>query len=78
MSKKGQFKILYALSFAWQLGFLIAAPLTILILLGFWLDQIFHTSPMLVISGVIGGIAINIYEVYSYLVPLISKNEKHD
>lgn len=73
MPKHGNFKILYALSFAWQLGFLIAAPLTILIIIGLWIDNILKTGPLLVISGVLIGLTITIYEIYHMLLPLIKK-----
>ena len=78
MPKKERFQILYALSFAWQLGFLIAAPLGILIFLGFWVDKIFHSGPFFVLVGIMGGIVVTIVEVYQMLVPLIHNNHKHD
>ncbi len=78
MAKQEQFKILYALSFAWQLGFLIAAPLGILIVLGLWLDNTIHTAPLFILLGIFVGLATTFYEVYHMLAPLIHNDHKHD
>ncbi len=78
MSKKEQFKTLYALSFAWQLGFLIAAPLAIMIFLGLWVDRIFQSSPWFLLGGLVLAIITTIYEVYHLLSPLIHSAYKHD
>jgi F0F1-type ATP synthase assembly protein I len=76
MPKRENFKILYALSFAWQLGFLIAAPLALMIILGLWLDKVLNTGPLLVILGVLAGLVVTAYEVYNMLTPLIHKQNK--
>lgn len=77
-SEKDGFKTFYALSLAWQLGFLIAVPIGGFLILGFWLDKKFNTSPLSLIIGVILGIVITIYEVYHLLVPLIKNNQEKD
>ena len=73
MSGEDSFKTFYALSFAWQLGFLIIAPIGGFLLLGFWLDKKFNSSPFILIVGVILGVVITFYEIYHLLVPLIKK-----
>ncbi len=78
MSKKNNFKTFYALSIAWQLGFLIAIPIGGFIFLGIWGDRFFKTEPFLLLLGLLVGITITIYEVYHLFVPLIKDlGEKH-
>lgn len=72
---KNGFKTWYAISFAFQLGFLIVAPIGGFMLLGLWGDKYFHTMPFLLIVGVVVGIIITGYEVYHLLSPLIRKND---
>ncbi len=68
------FKIWYALSFAFQLGFLIAVPITGFMLLGLWGDRNFQTSPLLLIVSMIAGVAITFYEIYRLLLPLLTND----
>ena len=70
------FKTWYALSFAFQLGFLIVVPIAGFVFLGRWLDNVFRTFPIFFILGIIVGLIITAYEVYHLLVPLIKNN--HD
>lgn len=69
------FKIWYAISLAFQLGFLIVVPIGGFMLLGLWGDNYFHTAPLLLITGVVVGVIITAYEVYHLLSPLIRKND---
>ena len=78
MSEKGNFKTFYALSLAWQLGFLIALPIAGFLFLGFLGDKFFKTEPLLLLLGLLVGIIITIYEVYHLLIPLIKDKEKND
>ena len=71
--KNDKLKFLNALSFAWQLGLLILIPLGGFFLLGRWLDKMLKTSPFLMISGIIVGLAISILSVYHSLLPIIKK-----
>ena len=41
-----------ALGLAWELGYTIAIPLVILTLAGRWADQVFHTGPWLLLTGI--------------------------
>jgi len=76
MPKKDGFKTFYALSLAWQLGFLIAIPIGGFLFLGILGDKFFKTQPFLLLFGLLVGIVITIYEVYHLLTPLIKNN--HD
>jgi F0F1-type ATP synthase assembly protein I len=74
MAQKNEFKIFYAVSFAWQLGFLIVGPIGGFLLLGYWIDKMAGTSPLFLMIGVMIGLGITIYEVYHMLDILI----RHD
>jgi F0F1-type ATP synthase assembly protein I len=76
MTKKSNLKTFYALSIAWQLGFLIAIPIGGFLFLGVLGDKFFKTQPFLLLLGLLVGIVITIYEVYHLLIPLIKNNEK--
>ncbi len=73
--KKDNFKIFYAVSFAWQLGFIIAIPLVVFVFLGFLADKFFSTRPLFLIAGILVSIAITAYEVYRLILPLIKNKE---
>ncbi len=70
---KNGFKTWYAISFAFQLGFLIIVPIGGFMLLGLWGDRSFQTTPLLLIAGLVVGIFITVYEVYHLLIPLIKE-----
>lgn len=78
MPQKSNFKTFYALSIAWQLGFLIAVPIAGFLFLGLLGDKFFKTQPFLLLLGLIVGIVITIYEVYHLFIPLIKNKEKND
>ena len=42
----------YALSLAWNLGYVIAVPIVILGFSGAWLDKKFATSPLFILIGI--------------------------
>ncbi len=76
MDKKDNFKTFYALSLAWQLGFLIAIPIGGFLFLGVWADKFFKTEPLLLIVGILTGIIITVYEIYHLFIPLIKNSDK--
>ncbi len=78
MLRKDNFKTFYALSLAWQLGFLIAMPIVGFLFLGLFADKFFKTEPILLLGGLFLGIGITFYEVYHLLIPLIEDKEKND
>ena len=75
MPQKNNFKIFYAISLAWQLGFIIAIPLVVFVFLGFWVDKFLNTSPLFIILGILTGMTITVYEIYQMLVPLIKNKQ---
>ncbi len=64
-------KLLYALSFAAQLGFLVVAPIAGFIWLGVVLDDLFGAAPAFVLTGVFLGSSVTAYETFQMLAPLI-------
>jgi len=71
MPRKNSFKIFYALSLVWQLGFLVAVPIGGFLILGLWLDKKFDSSPIVLIAGIAFGMIVVIYEIYHLIIPLI-------
>lgn len=69
--QKNNFKMFYALSLAWQLGFLIAVPIAGFFFLGFLADKFLGTRPLFLILGLLLGIITTVYEVYHWILPLI-------
>ncbi|OQX71103.1 hypothetical protein B6D52_02640 [Candidatus Parcubacteria bacterium 4484_255] len=70
-SRKNNFKTAYALSLAWQLGFLVAVPIGLFLFLGFWGDKALGTSPLFLIISLLIGLIITVYEVYHLFIPLV-------
>ncbi len=76
MKKKTELKLMYALSFAAQLGFLVIAPLAGFIWLGAYLDRTFSTGPTFSLTGLVIGLSVTVYETFHLLAPLIEKDEE--
>ncbi len=74
MARKIETKLLYALSLAAQLGFLIIAPLVGFIWLGVFLDRKFSSAPAFLLTGLVIAFALTGYETYHLLEPLLEKN----
>ena len=56
-------------------GFFIGGSILLGVVVGLWLDSKFNTSPILVIVGLVLGIAIAFIGVYQMLLPLISSKQ---
>ncbi len=72
--QNSNFKVFYAISLAWQLGFFIAIPIGSFLFIGVLGDRFFKTEPFLLLLGLLIGIIITIYEMYHLLIPLIKDN----
>lgn len=77
MPNTNNFKKFYAISFAWQLGFLVIFSLGGFLFLGIEMDKFFSSSPLFLIFGLIIGLAVSVYETYHMLIPII-KEEKNN
>jgi F0F1-type ATP synthase assembly protein I len=69
-------KIFYALSLAAELGFLIAAPLIIFLLLGLYLDRKFGTMPLFIIIALLLNLIVTFFEVKNLILPFLEKRSK--
>jgi len=54
-------------------GFFISTSIIGGVVVGLWLDSKFNTEPLLVIIGLLLGIAVAFYGVYEMLLPLLQK-----
>ena len=76
MSTKSNSKLVDALAFALELGFVIAVPIGGFIFLGFLGDRFFKTRPLFLIIGVVVGAIVSFYGAYNSLILLINNKEK--
>ena len=76
MQKKDNFKLLYAISIAWQLGFIIAIPIGLFLFLGAWADKRFSTQPFFIIAGGAVGILVTVRELRHVLEPFFKKEKE--
>ena len=76
--QKDNLKTFYALSIAWQLGFLIAVLIGGFFLLGFLADRFFGTKPIFLILGLLIGIIITIYKIRDLIIPIIKEQKDGD
>ena len=63
-SEKNQNSVWYALSLAWELGYMIALPIAVLGFLGAYLDNKYQTRHWLLGGGVVLSILISAFSVY--------------
>lgn len=54
-------------------GFFIGGSILGGVVVGLWLDSRFNTEPILVIVGLLLGVAVAFYGVYQMLLPLLGK-----
>lgn len=59
-------------------GFFIGGSILLGILGGHWLDRKLNTEPILVIVGLLLGIAVAFYGVYQMLLPLVSSDQNKE
>ncbi|MFA5072149.1 MAG: AtpZ/AtpI family protein [Candidatus Pacearchaeota archaeon] len=63
----------YALSMGSQLGFLIAFPLIVCVLIGVMIDKKMNTFPWFILLMVLVGIGLTIIDVYKIIIPFLEK-----
>ena len=66
----------YAVSLGLEMGFLIALPLVIFLILGVFLDKKFETFPFYLISAMILGLVLTFFDVYYFVLPFLTKKLK--
>lgn len=57
-------KLYYIIAIGGQITILLVGPVVFCLLLGFWLDSFFHTTPLFTIIGVIVGFVGSIFNVF--------------
>ncbi|MFA5086983.1 MAG: AtpZ/AtpI family protein [Candidatus Paceibacterota bacterium] len=62
-----------ALMLGSELGFLIALPLAICLLIGVFLDKRLNSFPLFLIISVFAGIALTIIDIYKLVIPFLEK-----
>lgn len=67
----------YAVSVATQLGFEVALPPVVLMMLGRWVDGRLGSSPFLTLAGALAGLVISYHAAVAMLSPLI-KRKRHE
>jgi F0F1-type ATP synthase assembly protein I len=63
----------YVLSMGSQLGFLIAFPLIICVLIGVMIDKKMNTFPWFLLIMVLVGIGLTVIDVYKVIIPFLEK-----
>lgn len=78
MSKPSSFKTFYAISLAWQLGFLIIFPILGFGVIGFLIDTHLNSSYLYSSAGLLVGAVLAAYETFKMLEPfIVNKHKKY-
>jgi len=59
-----------------ELGFLVALPLVVFLVLGVFLDKRFETFPIFLISGIIIGLILTFVDIRYLILPFLEKRSK--
>jgi len=59
-----------------ELGFLVALPLVVFLVLGVFLDKKFETFPIFLISGIIIGLILTFVDIRYLILPFLEKRSK--
>jgi F0F1-type ATP synthase assembly protein I len=66
----------YVLGMGSGLGFVLAAPLAIMIFLGVMIDKKLETFPIALIISILIGIGLTIVNLYKIIIPFLEKRSK--
>ncbi|MCD6177746.1 AtpZ/AtpI family protein [bacterium] len=72
---KERFKLFYVLSISLQLGFLIAIPIIVFLLVGIFLDEKLNTFPLFLIGSVIFSLVFVVFEIRYYFSPFLERKK---
>lgn len=67
MNKKASKKLIYSITIASGTAISLATPVIMLLFIGKFLDHAFHTQPMLLLTGIILGFIIGVYNTFVLL-----------
>lgn len=76
-SPKPKNDTIIALELAWELGYMIALPLVIFVLIGRYVDHVFSTSPLFILIGVLIAFIISSYFVWQKTTTISAELEKY-
>mgnify|MGYP006279172221 CR=1 FL=1 len=71
--KKEKGNLFYAISLGLELGFLIAIPLVLFLVIGVFLDNKFNVFPFLTLAGIFLGILATFFDIYYLVLPFLKK-----
>lgn len=74
--KKNKPNVFYTLSLGLELGFLIALPVVIFLILGIFLDKKFQSFPISLILSVILGLVFTFLDIYYIVLPFLDKRSE--
>jgi len=74
--KKDQISVFYALSLAWQMGFLIIAPILLFLFGGYMIDKWLKTAPLFIIISIFAALAVSVYEIHHLIKPMLESSRK--
>lgn len=77
-NKNDKFNLVYPLSLVTQIGVTVAVTAGFFILSGKFLDDYFHTSPVLLLLGALIAFIASMYAVYRLVLPITSEDKKED
>lgn len=63
----------YVLAMGCELGFLIAFPLVICVIIGVVIDKKLGTFPWFLLAMVLAGVALTVIDVYKVIIPFLEK-----
>jgi F0F1-type ATP synthase assembly protein I len=69
--------IFYVLGLGCELGFLIAFPLVICIIVGIAVDRRLNTFPLILIASILVGIILTVADVYKIILPFLEKRSSN-
>jgi len=78
MKDNNENKLAAAMVLGLELGFAIAIPLVVFLLLGLWMDRKFDTMPLFVIVCLLAGFVAVIIEVKQLILPFLEKRSKNN
>ncbi|TAN57669.1 AtpZ/AtpI family protein [Patescibacteria group bacterium] len=74
--KSDQLNVFYALSLAWQMGFLIIAPILLFLFGGYMIDKWLKTAPLFIIISIFAALAVSVYEIHHLIKPMLESSRK--
>ena len=72
--KQDKFSFYYSISLVGQVGWSVAVPLVVFILIGVFLDKQFGTKPAFIFAGVGLGMIVSFFSLYKLLKPFLKNS----